>query len=133
MSTWLLTILAPALVVIGEFFIGRLKLSPFAFSIVNEWGGHRLTRLIISALPFLILAIFTQVKMRKRPVEGINPGLIGAAIVVTASWLFVWGAYFADFGSGGGANIGVAALVFLSPVYIPILMMIGYSYGRLTR
>jgi hypothetical protein len=131
-SIWLLAVVVPVLVLIGELSLGRLLLNPDAVKLMNQEIGTRVVRLVIAGLPYVILGLFTQSKLKKHPFETIYRKLIGSMVAVFASSVVIWWAYFNDFDKGGGANFGIIFLLLFSPLYIPVFMLLGYYFATLS-
>ncbi len=55
-------------------------------------------------------------------------GYLAFALPATLLWLTTGKHY-----RGGGANIGVALLVYAIPLYLPIVMFAGFGFGRSLR
>jgi hypothetical protein len=83
---------------------------------------------ILPPLPFLVLVVLLQIK-KDMSVYGLIGSACGAAVAIITPHLLLW--IDSMNYSGGGANIGLGLLLIAMPIYIPILMAIGYFFGRL--
>ena len=128
---WRLVLAFPLLVLIGEIISEHRWLGRDPIQAMYVEPDIRFVRLAIAAAPYLVLALFAQWRLRAYPSPKVLGGVIGAAVAVVVSSVFVWGIYFNDFGRGGGVNFAVAFLVIFSPFFTPILMLLGYALGRL--
>ena len=55
-------------------------------------------------------------------------GYLAFVVPATLLWLTTGANY-----RGGGANIGVALLTVAMPVYLPVVMAIGFNFGKSLR
>jgi len=83
---------------------------------------------ILPPLPFLFFAALIHIK-KDIGVYKLIGSACGAAVAIIAPNLLLW--INSMNYSGGGANIGLGLLWLAMPIYIPILMAIGYFVGRL--
>ncbi len=83
---------------------------------------------ILPPLPFLFLAALNQIK-KEMAVYRLMGSACGAAIAIITPYVLLWVDSMNY--SGGGANIGLGLLLFAMPIYIPILMAVGYFLGCL--
>ncbi len=130
---WALAIIIPLLVVWGgSAFASIVTTVPFNFM---EELGPRLQQTVTAAIPFIVLIFVNFLKVQK---EG-NSALRGsnlALTLITIGTLIFWG-YFWFVGisyqlsdGSGGANIGLAILMFISPLIIAILIPVGLYFGK---
>lgn len=80
---------------------------------------------ILPPLPFLILAGFSRIKTIR--IAGLIGATVGAIIAVIAPWISMMVAVINY--SGGGVNFGLILLLLTMPIYLPVLMLIGYVSG----
>ena len=89
----------------------------------------------LPAVSFSILA-WLSVSRRGDQFRVSRAGIEGAAIAgylaLVVPAIFLWFTTGANY-RGGGANIGVAALVVAMPVYLPLVMSIGFAVGESLR
>lgn len=91
----------------------------------------RLIRTLLAALPFAILSLYAGNLLEKRG-RTAEAEVIGAAALVTAGFLLLWGWYLFEAmrPPGGGANIGMGIIMIVSPLLLTMLIPPGRWLGR---
>jgi len=94
-----------------------------------EEGGVLLVQSVIAAAPFVVLWLFARSHAHE---PGSGPGLRAAGGLMATVSLLLWGWFFLAgiTARGGGADIGLGILLLFSPVYLPLLLPVGYRFGR---
>jgi hypothetical protein len=89
-------------------------------------GDHSFIQVILPPLPFLVLAGLSLIKTI--PVYGVIGAAVGAVMAdgIPYALLVIAEANY----SGGAANIGLGLLLLAMPVYLPIVMIIGYDIDK---
>ena len=121
-AAWSLIVLFPLVVVWGSSLLLNKRCPP---------TGHQT---VIAAVPFVILALFLQLKSRNNQ-NGIDKGPMFAFLSVLIPSTILWGWFYLDslLGWSIGANIGLYLLIEASPFYLPLLMLFGYQIGTLIK
>jgi hypothetical protein len=126
---WVLVIVWPAWSVwIGDFIISTLKSRPYQF---HQELNPRIARTVITAIPFFILAVVAQWKLRKGD-RFVIAGISGATLLLSFASCFLWVLFlFTVLGARWtGANIGIGILMLFSPLYLTPLIPAGYAIGK---
>ena len=87
---------------------------------------------IIAAVPFVILALFLHLKKRNNQ-KRIDLAAMFAflSVFIPSTILWSWLHLDALLQWSVGANIGLGFLLMLSPVYLPVLMLLGFAIGSI--
>lgn len=126
---WLIVAMPILLIWFGSalIMIHRGKLSDFFTEICPL-----LIQTLLVAVPLILLTVFSVWRLTSRPYDKVVRGLYGATVATVGTLSFIWGTYLwqAYTYSGGGVDFGTAFVLFFSPLYIPILMLVGYVIGQ---
>jgi len=128
---WVLSVFYPLYVLVMEYIFCQCSSRSFYTSHVGEELGPALMRVIIAALPFITLGVFSYSKLKNPSSQNVN-GILVATLSVLFTSIALWGCIFCDAFTrrGGGANIGLGILLFLSPLYLPFFMLLGFFLGK---
>jgi peptidoglycan/LPS O-acetylase OafA/YrhL len=85
---------------------------------------------VLPALPFLILGFIYHAKKIKRWFP-LSASAVAAGLAITAPFFLIY--WDAKNYSGGGANIGLGLLYLAMPIYIPVVMVLGYRLAMFAK